>query len=116
MRKNISALALAAAFAATTFTAQAAPVFSFIHLHPHANAHEDARVHFKLVNKGTSFCDVKIRGHVYRMLPGQLLDIQAPAGTIVYADANIPLHRSGDVLVKISPALNHTVVQIGKVG
>ncbi len=113
MRKNISALALAAAFAATTCTAQAAPLFSFIHLHPHTNASEDARVHFTLVNQGTSFRDVKISGHVYRMEPGQLLDIKALPGTIVYADANIPLHHGGDVLVKVSPALNHSVVRIG---
>jgi hypothetical protein len=71
---------------------------------PHS---KDFRVNVTLVNKSTLFRDVQIEGHKYTVLPGELLAVTAPAGTVVYAASAFGKTHRGDSLVSLTPALNH---------
>jgi hypothetical protein len=61
-----------------------------------------------LVNKGVTFRDVQIDGRKYTMMPNDLLVVKAPAGTEVYAASTFGKYHRGDMLVALTPSLDHT--------
>ena len=85
------------------------PFSNPIHLHPKA---PDTRVEVMLYNKADGFRDVKIEGHVYTVMPHQMLDIKAPAGTVVYADSRTLSLKRGDAILTVTDKLNHQRVDL----
>jgi hypothetical protein len=73
---------------------------------------KDARVYVTLENKSSWFRDVTIDGHKYTVLPGELLAVKAPAGTVVYAASAFGKYRSGDAFLELNKSLDHLRVKI----
>jgi murein DD-endopeptidase MepM/ murein hydrolase activator NlpD len=99
IRTRLVALTLALAAISST-SAHAFPHFG-IHRNPSAAVQPDSRIAIVLYNKSSTFRDVKVDGRVYTVLAHTGLAIKAPAGTPVYAESMVPLHRRGDVLFTI---------------
>ncbi len=96
---------------AMSASAAASPLSNFIHLHPHA-ARPDARVIVTLYNKATLFRDVKVDGHTYTVTPQHTLTIKAPVGTVVYAASRMHDFHRGDVLLEVTPKIDHTRIDL----
>jgi hypothetical protein len=73
---------------------------------------KDARVFVTLVNKASTFRDLKIDGHSYTLMPNDLITVKAPAGTVVYANSKFGKYHRGDTLVALTQSLDHTRVSI----
>lgn len=73
---------------------------------------KDARVYVKLENKSSWFRDVLINGHKYTVMPGELLAVTAPAGTVVYAASPFLSHHKGDAILTLTPSLDHQHVKL----
>ena len=71
---------------------------------------KDARVFVTLVNKSPLFRDVTIDGHKYTVMPNDLLTVKAPAGTVVYAASRYGKTHTGDPLLELVPAMDHSRV------
>ena len=82
------------------------------HIHFHPQATPDTRVNVTLVNNSTSFHDVMIDGHSYEVMSHQLLYVKAPAGTLIFADSRTRLHKRGEVLTSLTPAMNRTTIEL----
>ena len=106
MKTAISARILAVALVATAVVnaspvANAAPLPGIFHLRPHT---QDTRIRYTVFNHADRFYEVRIAGKVYEIQPHRILNITAPAGTQVYAAADMHTYKSGDLLHEISPA------------
>ena len=106
---RIFALVLAVGATAST-SAYALPHFG-IHRHPGAQQN-DGRITIQVTNKAHFFRDIKVDGHVYTVLPDQLLTIKAPAGTAIYADSTGGLHHKGDLLFQVNKNMQGATVTI----
>lgn len=84
---------------------------NLVHLHPHT-APVDNRVVLTLCNTAHTFRDVKIDGEIYTVQPNQLLNLRAPEGTKVYAGSLSSHARRGDVLLEITPRLQHQKIDL----
>ena len=73
---------------------------------------KDARVYVTLENKSTWFRDVMIDGHKYTVLPGELLAVKAPAGTVVYAASAFGKYHSGDAFLELNKSVDHLRVSL----
>jgi hypothetical protein len=73
---------------------------------------KDTRVFVTLVNKGVTFRDVRIDGHIYTLQPHELLTVKGPAGTVVYAASAYKNIRRGDALVALAPSMDHSRISI----
>lgn len=73
---------------------------------------KDARVFVTLVNMGVTFRDVKIDGHTYTLQPHELLTVKGPAGTVVYAASEFRRCHRGDMLVALTPSLDHSRISL----
>jgi hypothetical protein len=65
-----------------------------------------------LVNKGVTFRDVRIDGHIYTLQPNELLTVKGPAGTVVYAASPYKKIHRGDALLALTPAMDHSRISI----
>ena len=83
---------------------------TFLHLHPAAQ--QDGRIAVTLVNRGSSFRDIKVDGHTYELGTGRKMTIKAAPGTVVYRDSAAPFHKRGEVLVAMTPEISGTVITI----
>ena len=101
---SLAVLALSASAAVNPFT-------HVVHMHPKA-AQPDTRVSVVLYNSSVGFRDVKIDGHVYTVLSHNKLTIKAPAGTVIYADSRTPTYHRGDVMLEVTPQLDHQKVNL----
>lgn len=73
---------------------------------------KDARVYVTLVNKSTWFRDVLIDGHKYTVLPGEMLAVAAPTGTVVYAASAFGKYHNGDAFVSLTKSMDHSRVAL----
>lgn len=73
---------------------------------------KDARVFVTLVNKSPVFRDVRIDGHIYTVMPNNLLTVKGPAGTMVYAASRYGNIRRGDTLLELTPAMDHSRISL----
>jgi hypothetical protein len=78
----------------------------------HARRAKDARVFVTLVNTGVTFRDVRVDGHIYTLQPHELLTVKGPAGTMVYAASSFGKYHRGDVMVALTPSLDHSRISI----
>jgi hypothetical protein len=78
----------------------------------HSTHAKTARVYVTLVNKGSWFRDVKINGRIYTVLPGELLAVKAPVGTTVYAASSFGRYHAGDLILELTPSVDHNRVSI----
>ena len=101
---SLAALALSASMSLSLFPGP-------IHLHPRGPI-TDHRVTVTLLNKATSFRDVQIDGHTYSVQPQHVLDVKAPAGTIIFAASLSPDYHRGDAMFAVTPQMNKTRVAI----
>jgi len=85
------------------------PISNPVHLHPKA---PDTRVEVTLYNSAVGFRDVKIDGHVYTVMPHQMLDIKAQPGVVVYADSRTLSLKRGAAILTVTPQLNHQRVNL----
>ncbi len=99
--------------AVLTLSASAAvPSFNnLVHLHSR-RASPDTRVVLTLFNSGHTFRDVKIDGKSYTVQPDHTLDLRAPEGTKVYADSLGSHAHRGDVLLEVTPRLQHQKIDL----
>jgi hypothetical protein len=104
MLSSLAVLALSA-------SALANPFSNLVHLHPRPAQH-DTRVSVVLYNKGISFRDVKIDGHIYTVTSHQMISVKAPVGTVVYADSKTPTYHRGDAIVEVTPKLNNQQINL----
>ncbi len=100
----LSSLALALAASAL-----ASPFPNPINLHPHM---PDGRIAVRLVNENEGFRDVTIAGRNYTLLRHGVLDIKAPAGTMIYSNSPSHTHKRGDLLLEVKPANNNGVISL----
>jgi hypothetical protein len=103
MHRTLTVLALTACAA---FTASAAGTNHDLRMQ-HT---KDARVTVTLQNKSSWFRDVTIDGHKYTVMPGELLAVRAPAGTVVYAASAFGKYHSGDSFLSLSKSVDHSRV------
>lgn len=87
------------------------PLSNFVHLHGKP-VKTDTRITMTLVNKASLFRDVKVDNHTYTVMPLGTLSIKAPAGTKVYAESAMPFANRGDVLLEVTPQLDHQRVNL----
>ena len=73
---------------------------------------KDARVFVTLVNKSHVFRDVRIDGHIYTVMPNELLTVKGPAGTMVYAASRYRNTQRGDALVELTPSMDHSRISL----
>jgi hypothetical protein len=104
-----SSLAVLALAASAALPAAALPsVGNPVHLHP--GSQKDTRVTVELLNRTDNFRDVLIGGQSYTIHAHELVNIKAPAGTVIYVNSYMPHHHRGDALLSITPADNNTKV------
>ena len=101
---SLAVLALSASAAINPFS-------HLVHMHPRS-AQPDTRISIVLANKTLRFEDVRIGGQTYTVQADRTLHVKAPAGTVVYAASRTLNHRAGDVIVEITPKLNHQTVTL----
>jgi hypothetical protein len=106
MLKSTLALTL---IAASATAAQAAPLGNLIHLHPHA---ADTRIGVVLVNDGERFQEVVIEGKTYEIQSHHTAFVKAPAGTVVYAGANVLAHKKGTMLLEVKNGMNGKTIHL----
>ena len=95
---------------ALSATAAISPLSNILHLHPHAQT--DTRIHLTLRNTSFMYRDVKIDEHSYTIRKNGTVTIKAPAGTRVYADSRTPFFHAGDVILELTPQVNHQTIAI----
>jgi len=105
---SLAILAIAAAVAPVN--ANAWPLGKVFHIHPATERIQDARITVELINKGIISQDVKVDGRIYTVMPHEGLTIKAPAGTPVYAASMGLGHRSGDLLVAVTPETKGRII------
>jgi hypothetical protein len=103
MHRTFTVLALAACAA---LTASAAGTNHDLRM-PHS---KDARVSVTFENKSSLFRDVTIDGHKYTVMPGEVLAVRAPAGTVVYAASAFGKYHRGDAFMALSKSADHSRV------
>ena len=94
---------------AMSATAAIGPFTNLIHLHPKP-AQTDNRVSVEIFNKGITFRDVKIDGHIYTLQAHHGITVKAPVGTVVYADTPTPAFHHGDAILEVSPSTPKVVI------
>jgi hypothetical protein len=87
------------------------PLSKMVHLHTHP-ARKDNRVSVTLYNNAFLFRDVKVDGRVYSVRSHGTLTIKAPAGTVVYAASRSPQFKRGDVMLEVTPKIDHTQITL----
>ena len=96
---------------ALSASALANPLTNLVHLHPRP-AQPDTRIEVELYNKGLSFCDVKIGGHIYTVGSHKGLVVKAPVGTVVYSDSKTAAYRRGDAIVELTAQIQDRKITI----
>ena len=105
MLRSLTLLALSACTVASAFAAGTNHDLGLNHK-------KDARVFVTLVNKDPVFRDVKIGGHIYTVMPNELLTVKGPAGTMVYAASRYGKIQRGDALLELTPAMDHSRISL----
>jgi len=72
----------------------------------------DTRVALTLENQSSWFRDVSIGGHKYTLMPGDVLAVHAPAGTVVYAASAFGHYHHGDMFLEVAPEMNHKRIAV----
>lgn len=101
---SLAVLAMSASAAAPSLN-------NLVHLHPHATR-TDSRVVLTLYNTAHTFRDVRIDGKTYTVQPNHTLDLRAPEGTRIYADSLASHAHRGDILLEVTPKLNHQKIDL----
>lgn len=105
IRQTALALALAATAVLTPLSAVAETPSTTTHLRMPSS--QDGRVSINLYNNGITTADVMIDGKVYSVEKHRVLTVKAPAGTVVYAQKNVPSRRQGDALLTINASMQN---------
>jgi hypothetical protein len=72
----------------------------------------DTRISVSFHNAGPIFEDVSVDGRVYTVKANGWLQIQAPAGTAVYAESTGSGHRKGDLLFAVTPEVSNSTITL----
>ena len=94
------------AVVAMSVSAAINPLSSLVHLHPRSPK-SDHRIVVTLYNPSVTFRDLKIDGSIYTIHEHEQITIKAPVGTMIYTASRTPIHQRGDVMLELTPQLDH---------
>jgi len=81
------------------------------HMHSHVKP-VDHRISVTVYNNASNFRELTVNGKTYTVLPYEELAIKAPVGTQVLAGSIMPFHKVGDLVLEVTPKLDHQKINI----